>query len=122
MVKCMRVLPCYMGGVCGGRSPPQGHVVKCVRVLPCYMGGVWGGRSPPQGHSPNDMVICVCDLQYWMVFRGPLVVLGVWWGSRGVRGRPGKGWGGPREVPGGPGGTLENVIFFFLDVNLSMVQ
>ena len=27
------------GGVWGGRSPPpQGHVVKCVRVLPCYMG------------------------------------------------------------------------------------
>ena len=32
---------CTWGGW-GGRSPPQGHMVKCARVLPCYM-----GVSPP---------------------------------------------------------------------------
>ena len=32
-------------------------MVKCVRVLPCYMGGGLGGAEPPQGHSPNDMVM-----------------------------------------------------------------
>ena len=45
-------------------------------------------------------------------------VLGVLWGSREVRGRPGKGWGRFRE---GPGGSLKNVIFTVLEVNLSMV-
>ena len=75
------------------------------------MGGVWGGRSPPQGHSPNDMVICVSNLPYWMVFRGPLGVLGRSFGGpggpvgvQGGQGRPGKGWGGSREVPGGSRG------------------
>ena len=76
-----------------------------MRVLLCYMG---------YGLSLNDMVLCVCNLPYWVFFRGLLGFLGVLWGSRGVRRRPGKGWGGPREVPGGPGGALEKVILFFL--------
>ena len=46
-------------------------------------------------------------------FGGPLGVLGVLWESRGVQGRPGKGWGDPREVPEGSWGALKNVIFFF---------
>ena len=47
-------------------------------------------------------------------FGGPLGVLGVLWGSRGVRGRPGKGWGGPREDPGGSWAGLENRHFLFV--------
>ena len=93
-----------MTPVVGGAEPPQGHMVKCVRVLPCYM-----APPTPQGHSPNDLVICMCDLPCWMVFTGPLGVVGFLWGSRGVRWRPGKGWGDPREVPGGPGGGLGNL-------------
>ena len=40
-------------------------------------------------------------------------VLGVLWGSKEVRGRPGKGWGGSREVPGGSRGGLEKRDFLF---------
>ena len=83
-------------------------------------GGGLGRADPPQGHSPNDMVICVRNLPYLKICRGDLESLGVLWGSRGVRGRPGKSWGSPREVPGGsrrvregPGRGLEKVIFFF---------
>ena len=72
-------------------------MVKCVRVLLCYMG--WGGRSPPQGHSPNDMVICVRNLPYWIVFRGPLGVLGESFG----------GPGGPVGVQGGQGASWEGL-------------
>ena len=106
----------------GGRSLPQGHMVKCMRVLPCYMGGVWAGRSPPQGHSPNDMVICVCNLPYWGVFRGPLGVLGGPVGVQRGQGASWEGWGGPREVPEGFwGGPWKWSFSFFLEVNLSMV-
>jgi hypothetical protein len=43
-------------------------------------------------------------------FGGPWEVL---WGSKEVRGRPGKGWGGSREVPGGSRGGLEKRDFLF---------
>ena len=42
-------------------------------------------------------------------FGGPGVLLG----SSGVRGRPGKGWGGLREVRGGSRGELEKRDFHF---------
>ena len=45
---------------------------------------------------------------------GPVVV------QRG-QGASWKCLGGPREVPGGSWGALENVISFLLEVNLSMV-
>ena len=71
------------------------------------MGGVWGGRSPPQGHSPNDMVICVSNLPYWMVFRGPLGVLGRSFGGPGglvgVQGGQGASWEGLGGFQGGSG-------------------
>ena len=66
--------------------------------------GVWGGRSLPQGHSPNDMVICVSNLPYWMVFRGPLGVLG---GSFGGPGGPVGVQGGQRASWEGLGGFQE---------------
>ena len=44
--------------------------------------GLGGAEPPPQGPSPNDMVVCVCDLPYWVVFRRCLWVLGLLWGSR----------------------------------------
>ena len=89
-------------------------MVKCMRVLPCYMGGVWVGRSPPQGHSPNDMVNCVCNLPYG----GSLGVLWGSGGVREVLGWIGGVQGGIEGVPGrflrSPGGPLEKVIFSFL--------
>ena len=80
------------------------------------MGGVWGGRRSPQGHSPNDMVICVSNLPYWMVFRGPLGVLGGSFGGPGdpvgVQGGQRASWeglggfqGGSGRVQGGGGKT-----------------
>ena len=81
------------------------------------MGGVWGGRSPPQGHSPNDMVICVSNLPYWMVFRGPLGVLGGSFGGPGgpvgVQGGQGASWEG-LGIREGPGGGLKNMTFCFV--------
>ena len=54
----------------------------------------------------------------WAVFGVPL---GALWGSRGVRGGPGGGWRGPRDVPGRPGAALEKVIFVCPgEVNLLM--
>ena len=67
------------------------------------------------------MVICVRNLSYLGVFTCPLGVLG---GPVGVPRGQGASWeglGGPREVPGGSWGAMENVIFLFLEVNLSMV-
>jgi hypothetical protein len=47
----------------------------------------------------SAMVICVSNLPYWMVFRGPLGVLG---GSFG-------GPGGPVGVQGGQGASWEGL-------------
>ena len=77
----------------------------------------------------SAMVICVSNQPYWMVFGGPLGVLGDPCGSFGgpggpvgsreVRGRLGKGWGGLREDPGGSRGGLKNV---FLVVRSEIVN
>ena len=141
----LKKLRIFGEGVWGRRSPPQGYVVKCVRVLPCVHGGGLGepepppgthgkmrarssvlhegdlGGRPPQGHSPNDMVICVCDLPYWGVFRGPLGVLGSCGGPEGSGGVLG-GLGGSQGGSGGVlGGPWKWSFSLFLEVNLSMV-
>ena len=68
----------------------------------------------------SAMEICVSNLPYWMVFRGPLGVLGRSFGGPGglvgVQGGQGASWeglGGSREVPGGSRGGLENRHFLF---------
>ena len=78
-------------------------------------GGGLGGRSPPPGHSPNDMVICVCDLPHLGVFRGPLgswESCGVSEALGGVLGRAGVSQGGSGGVLGGP---LKKVISYLLE-------
>ena len=70
---------------------------KRLRVL----GGGWAWRSPPQGRSPNDMVICVCDLPYWGVLRRRLGSWGSCGGPEGSGGVQGRAGGGPRKVLGG---------------------
>ena len=73
----------------------------------------------------SAMVICVSNLPYWMVFRGPLGVLGGSFGGPGgpvgVQGGQGASWEGLGGVPGGSRGGLEKRDFTFLEVNLSMV-
>ena len=69
----------------------------------------------------SAMVICVSNLPYWMVFRGPLGVLGGSFGGPGgpvgVQGGQRASWeglgGGPERFREGPGGGLKNMIFYF---------
>ena len=68
----------------------------------------------------SAMVICVSNLPYWMVFRGPLGVLGGSFGGPavavGVQGGQGASWeglGGSREVPGGSRSGAEKRDFLF---------
>ena len=93
-------------------EPPPGTHGK-MRARSTVLHGGLGGAEPPQGHSPNDMVICVCNLPYWGVFRGPLGVLGGPVGVQRGQGASWEGWGGPREVPEGFWGGLGNGHFFF---------
>ena len=77
----------------------------------------------------SAMVICVSNLPYWMVFRGPLGVLGGSFGGPGgpvgVQRGQGASWEGLGGSQGGSGGVLaglwERSFSFVLDVNLSMV-
>ena len=66
----------------------------------------------------SAMVICVSNLPYWMVFRGPLGVLGGSFGGPGgpvgVQGGQGASWEGLGEVPGGFRGELEKRDFHFV--------
>ena len=99
--------------------PPRFFLRGCA-----YRWGIWGGRSPPQGHSPNDTVICLSNLQYSMVFRGPLGVLWESWASCGDPEGSGASWEGLGSQGGSgrvQGGGVKNVFVFLLDVNLSMV-
>ena len=68
----------------------------------------------------SAMVICVSNLPYWMVFRGPLGVLGGSFGGPGgpvgVQGGQRASWeglGDSREVPGGSRGGVEKHDFLF---------
>ena len=76
-----------------------------------------GGQSPPQGHSPNDMVVCVCNLPHGAfsgVFGGPL-------GVQGGKGGPGRAAGKSKDSFGRvQGRPLENRNFSFLIAYLSI--
>ena len=69
----------------------------------------------------SAMVICVSNLPYWMVFRGPLGVLGGSFGGPGgpvgVQGGQGASWEGLGGVQGGSGrvqggGEKHDFLFF----------
>jgi hypothetical protein len=70
----------------------------CVSVCKCY------GNLRVQSTVLDGLQGC---------FGGPWGVLWGSWGSWEVRGRPGKGWGGSGEVPGGSRGGLEKRDFLF---------
>ena len=72
----------------------------CVNVCKCY------GNLRVQSTVLDGLQGC---------FGGPWGVLWGSWGSWEVRGRPGKGWRGLREVPGGSRGGLEKRDFLFCD-------
>ena len=61
---------------------------------------------------------CVSNLAYWMVFRGPLGVLGGSFGGPGglvgVQGGQGASWERLGRVPGGSRGGLEKRDFQFV--------
>ena len=65
----------------------------------------------------SAMVICVSNLSYWMVFRGPLGVVGGCFGGPGgpvgVQGGQGPSWEGLGGVPGGSRVGLEKHDFHF---------
>ena len=54
-----------------------------------------------------DRHTCLGTVSVWLAPKG----LGASLGCVAGQGEPGEGWGGPREVPGGPGGAV-GIIFF----------
>ena len=81
---------------------------------PCFFKGSirgdWGGGEAPPG-TTSEMLESYCSFPLqstmWAVLGDPLR------GPLGGEGVSLERLGGPREVPGGPGGTLEKVLFWF---------